>query len=93
MCKFAYEIPGVDYLLCKCFPKPDAKDRKAVFHASCPHQTFCQTARCNRMTEGWQKCYTEKSAVTVKFTAAEAPKEEKPVTKTRKSAKKVENVI
>ena len=45
------------------------------------------------MTEGWQKCYTEKSAVTVKFTAAEAPKEEKPVTKTRKSAKKVENVI
>lgn len=56
-CPNAYLKDGVQFILCKKESMPIQNDHKSLFHATCPHQVFCQTANCHRMTADWIKCH------------------------------------
>lgn len=73
-CPNAYRETGIEYILCKRAPTPKPYDRKAVFRAACGHQTFCRTANCHRLTEGWRECFArENKTVSVRPEKAAEP--------------------
>lgn len=59
-CKHAYEIDGVNYLLCDREARPTPGDMKAVSHATCPHQRFCASRRCAVLLPVWKDCFKNK---------------------------------
>lgn len=55
-CKHAFTDREIDYILCDKEPKPNKKDRTAVYHAMCIHQAHCPKANCHKLTASWVKC-------------------------------------
>lgn len=59
-CTHAYEMQGVNYLLCDREARPSPNDMQAVSHATCPHQRFCVAKRCSVLLPVWKDCFKNK---------------------------------
>ena len=86
-CENGYTKPGVKGILCRKAKEPKENDMRSTAHALCGHQRFCPNQRCYTLLPGWEKCVLRDTAAAPE-TREEASREEMPVKKTKRTAKK-----
>ena len=87
-CENGYTKPGVKGILCRKAEEPKEGNLRSTAHALCGHQLFCPNARCYTLLPGWEKCTKRDGIATATETREEAAGEELPVKKTKRAAKR-----